>query len=74
MCSKIYRYADLYFAKRGVNMNALLASLLSPPIGGIVGWTARMFKATPKLGWKVEVVDEKQIGNRKHGDVNNYEI
>ena len=36
-----------------------------PPAGGIAGWTARMLKANLKNGWKVEVVDEKCIGNRE---------
>ncbi len=36
-----------------------------PPAGGIAGWTVRMLKANLKNGWKVEVVDEKSIGNRE---------
>ncbi len=34
-----------------------------PPAGGIAGWTMRMLEANLKNGWKVEVVDEKLIGN-----------
>lgn len=34
-----------------------------PPAGGIAGWTMRMLEAKLKNGWKVEVVDEKLIGN-----------
>lgn len=36
-----------------------------PPIGGIAMWTVRMMNAKLKHGWKVDVVDEKIIGNRE---------
>ena len=34
-----------------------------PPVGGIAGWTMRMLEANLKNGWRVEVVDEKLLGN-----------
>lgn len=34
-----------------------------PPAGGIAGWTMRMLEASLKNNWKVEVVDEKLLGN-----------
>ena len=36
-----------------------------PPIGGIAAWTVRMMNSTLPDNWKVEVVDEKIIGNRE---------
>lgn len=46
-------------------MKVVLLAPTPPPAGGIAGWTDRMMKATLKNGWEVEVVDEKQIGNRE---------
>lgn len=46
-------------------MKVILLAPTPPPAGGIAGWTERMMKVTLKNGWKVEVVDEKQIGDRK---------
>lgn len=34
-----------------------------PPAGGIAGWTMRMLEASLKNEWRVEVVDEKLLGN-----------
>lgn len=45
-------------------MKVILLAPTPPPAGGIAGWTERMLKANLKNGWSVEVVDEKQIGNR----------
>lgn len=46
-------------------MKVVLLAPTPPPAGGIAGWTERMLKATLKHDWKVEVVDEKQLGNRE---------
>lgn len=45
-------------------MKVVLLAPTPPPAGGIAGWTERMMKASLKHGWKVEVVDEKQLGTR----------
>lgn len=42
----------------------ILLAPTPPPIGGIAQWTVRMMNAELKNGWKVEVVDEKILGNR----------
>lgn len=46
-------------------MKVVLLAPTPPPAGGIAGWTERMMKASLKHGWKVEVVDEKQLGTRE---------
>lgn len=46
-------------------MKVILLAPTPPPAGGIAGWTVRMQNASLKNGWKVEVVDEKLIGNRE---------
>jgi glycosyltransferase involved in cell wall biosynthesis len=46
-------------------MKVILLAPTPPPAGGIAGWTVRMQNATLKNDWKVEVVDEKVIGNRE---------
>jgi glycosyltransferase involved in cell wall biosynthesis len=52
-------------------MKVILLAPTPPPFGGIAGWTVRMQNASLKNGWKVEVVDEKLIGNREvFGDKN----
>ena len=45
-------------------MKVVLLAPTPPPAGGLAGWTERMMKASLKHGWKVEVVDEKQLGTR----------
>jgi len=45
-------------------MKVILLAPTPPPAGGIAGWTIRMQNVSLKNGWKVEVVDEKLIGNR----------
>ncbi len=45
-------------------MKVILLAPTPPPMGGIAGWTERMLKAKLKNNWFVDVVDEKQIGNR----------
>lgn len=47
-----------------VVMKVILLAPTPPPAGGIASWTVRMQNASLKNGWKVEVVDEKLIGNR----------
>ena len=46
-------------------MKVILLAPTPPPAGGIAGWTVRMMNATLKNGWRVEVVDEKVIGDRQ---------
>lgn len=46
-------------------MKVILLAPTPPPAGGIAGWTERMLKAKLKNDWEVDVVDEKQIGNRE---------
>ncbi|MFA9396897.1 MAG: glycosyltransferase family 4 protein [Clostridiaceae bacterium] len=46
-------------------MKVILLAPTPPPAGGIASWTVRMQNANLKNGWKVEVVDEKLIGNRE---------
>ncbi|MBT2572021.1 glycosyltransferase family 4 protein [Planococcus sp. ISL-110] len=46
-------------------MKVVLLAPTPPPAGGIASWTVRMQNATLKNGWKVEVVDEKLLGNRE---------
>jgi glycosyltransferase involved in cell wall biosynthesis len=45
-------------------VKVILLAPTPPPAGGIASWTVRMQNASLKNGWKVEVVDEKVIGNR----------
>ena len=46
-----------------------------PPIGGIASWTVRMMDASLPNDWKVEIVDEKIIGNRVFfGNKTRYDI
>lgn len=45
-------------------MKVILLAPTPPPAGGIASWTVRMQNASLKNGWKVEVIDEKLIGNR----------
>ena len=46
-------------------MKVILLAPTPPPVGGIAMWTMRMMNARLKHGWKVEIVDEKIIGNRE---------
>lgn len=46
-------------------MKVILLAPKPPPAGGIAGWTIRMEKVKLINDWKVEVVDEKLIGNRE---------
>lgn len=46
-------------------MKVVILAPTPPPSGGIAGWTMRMKNSKLKNNWKVEVVDEKLIGNRE---------
>ncbi|QUE87196.1 glycosyltransferase family 4 protein [Exiguobacterium alkaliphilum] len=46
-------------------MKVIILAPIPPPAGGIASWTLRMQGASLKNGWKIEVVDEKLIGDRK---------
>lgn len=48
-----------------INMKVIILAPTPPPAGGIAGWTVRMQNSLLKNDWKVEVVDEKLIGNRE---------
>jgi len=53
----------------------ILLAPTPPPMGGIAAWTVRMMNATLPNDWRVDVVDEKIIGNREFfGDKTKYDI
>ena len=43
----------------------ILLAPTPPPAGGIAGWTVRMLNSKLKNEWKIELVDEKLLGNRE---------
>ena len=43
----------------------LILAPTPPPAGGIAGWAERMKNVSLKDNWCVEIVDEKQLGDRK---------
>lgn len=53
----------------------ILLAPTPPPVGGIASWTVRMLGAKLPNDWKVEVVDEKIIGNREFfGNRTRYDV
>lgn len=46
-------------------MKVILLAPTPPPSGGIASWTMRMLSCRLKNDWKVDVVDEKVIGDRE---------